>query len=532
MTRRLQQLRRWADERAPALAAGAATMVCLLGVFLRLSGWFDQHLGFWNDESVWVGKLAGGEDGLRPLGYAALARWIIDWRATEFWLRSPSLLAGCLTLPLLWVLLRSAGCGRSVSLLGLLIWAVHPWCVAFSNEFKPYAVELFVHVSVGWLALRYTQRPTWLRLGLVALPTLAGPLFAWNAVFFVPGVLLAAALAQLRRRRYGQLGGLAGVTAAGSGVLLWIYLTKLRGRTPRTSYWGEKYDVFFVGESAWDYVRWLGEQTLAIARLPASTHVLGVRPEAWDAYAAPGFALLVLVGLGAAARQRRWDLLLLGASPWLAAAAVNALGYWPYGAFRTNLFLLIYPTWLGCYGARALASWVHQRPASLRWAFSAAGLAWTLLLLPVDLAYFRQKDPRTGAPGSSTQIALQIIAREAPMLGGKKRPPLLLDGHACKNYAYYSKWHPRQSAALREVQLERRVTPRCLKYTAAAARSAIRSRERREFWLLTAKPTFAAWLPAYAEARCDVRLREVFPTGDVLIHCQPRVSRGARGARR
>ncbi len=532
MTLQLKRLRRWAIEHASPLATGVAVLICLLGVFLRLSGWFDQQLGFWNDESVWVGKLAAGEDGQRPLAYAALARWIIAWRPTEFWLRSPSLLAGCLTLPALWALLRTAGCGRSVSLLGLLIGAVHPWGVAYSNEFKPYALELFVHVSVSWLALRYYQRPTWWRLATVALPTLAGPLFAWNAVFFLPGVLLAVALAQLRRRQHRQLAGLAGTALVGSGVLFWIYVTKLHGRTPRTTYWGEKYGVFFVGDSAWDHLRWLGEQTFAIARRPASTHVLGVAPEAWDAHATPWFALLVLCGLVVATRQRRWDVLLLGASPWLATAAVNVLGYWPYGAFRTNLFLLVYPTWLGCYGARSLAEWARRRSRSLRWTLTAVGLAWVVLLLPVDLAYFRQKDPRTSAPGSSTQLALQTIVREAPLRRGKARPPLVLDGQACKNFEYYSKWHPRHSVALRAAKLERRVVPRCLEYTAKAVRRAIASRQRSEFWLLTAKPSFAEWLPEHVEARCDVRLREVFPTGDVLIHCLPRTARPAAARRR
>ena len=92
-----------------------------------------------------------------------------------------------------------------------------------------------------------------------------------------------------------------------------------------------------------------------------------------------GYAWLGLHGLGLVALlayRRQWLLLLGG--PLLVSMAFNALSLWPFGAFRSNVFLLAYLVLIPMVGLDVLLT-AHAALARLAGALGSAVLLVTNL---------------------------------------------------------------------------------------------------------------------------------------------------------
>jgi hypothetical protein len=314
----------------------AVFVLLAAGCWIRGWGLFPVPLEFWADEAWWATLLQTGEYahfGFRPAGYMWLCRELLELGSPELWLRLPSVLAGCAALVCLYKCAEWSTRSRAAVLFVLLLAIFHPKLVALAKEFKPYSVEVFVFAALTAWTL-YCLRQGRGRSGLILATLLAIP-FCYPVVFLYPGIALALAgerLAILRRLSprqwvYGALVVLPLV------VLFHFQLFERLGAGPNRLLWGDKYDVFPLDTGLLSGVTWYVGKSWSLVTLPGA---LDAMPHA----VLPLFGVAYVAGIGILVAARRWRELGLLATPLVAVTAANLLGYWPYGAFRANLFLI------------------------------------------------------------------------------------------------------------------------------------------------------------------------------------------------
>ncbi len=505
--------------------------VLLAGCYLRLYGYFE--LGFWSDEATWAQRIFRGDTTeIRPPGYVVLSEWLGTWHNSEPVLRLPSLLAGLASLPLFLVVCRRSGLGRWSSAAGLMVLCLHRAAITLSKEFKPYALELGLHLAILALALGFLRsgRRTAL-VGLCALGVLS-PLLAWSVAMLLPCALLYVFVDCLKNRSRTDAGiALLGGLAC-AAVLLGVLLLKVRGGETNSAYWGHKYDVFFTGHGVLRHGTWLLRKTVDLLiqtgrvrfaepfGLPVSSLSQGVQ------------GLLGLWGLlslfGAEpARRALWG------GPVLLALVLGAAGMWPYGPFRTNLFLLGYAILFVAAGAESVETLLRRR----RWA-QGLGLAAlsSYLALAVAVPPSRAAAKSMWGQAGSVRQALRHVRRELGPLasagptrvasGAGERPPsgpasaaLIMDGPACAAFEYYTtlyehahEWHLDD--------LRDSLSRVCIKDRLPQLQEEVRTRGGEPYWLVTAQRQLAAGIRRAVKRACPgVDFERELPGETVVMHC-------------
>jgi hypothetical protein len=438
----------------------ALALVLVLGVFLRLRGYLGEPISMWLDEALWAPRFVNRSLlalGIRPIGFVWLTRALVSaFGATEIWFRFlPNLgaLGSLLLMPYVASRLLES---RALQLLLVLLFAIHPALVDFANEFKPYSFEVLVHLVPIALYLRYEQTRSlrWLYALLVYLPL--SFLLAYNMAFAFPGLLLLALRAAWQssaRRNLVLATVLTGALCAGvAGGVYKLALTKVTSESRTESYWGKKYDVFYLRSEERSRVDWTADKYGDLAAL------IGLRRELWadpgrlpvnvaqelgsiDRWLWIGLSLAGLVGLY---RKRRHHLLLF-AAPLVVLVLVNALSKWPFGAFRTNMFLSVYLFPVPFFGLELLSGQSLARKQGL------IGAVLLTCVAPGFLFGFDwQGHKRTW---TRDHYERQVIERlyELRQAQLRERPdapraPLILDLHTHESHAYYLGTHPTFSA--------------------------------------------------------------------------------------
>ncbi len=494
-----------------------------MGVGLRLAGYFGG-IELWWDEAFWAIRIAeGGPTANRPLGYVWLSRWLIELRNTEPVIRSVSLLAGILSLPVLLAVCRKAGLSRLTSLFGLFILAAHPAAIDLAREFKPYALELLLHLVLLWLAFAFLKSPQTWRLGLLALAaTVAAPL-SWSIVVLYPGLFTIVALSAWRRRSLSQLLITAGGAVTTLGVLLVAYRVQRQGVVTKPGYWGDKRRLLRRGGPRRPGVLVAGEDVRR-RFVPHRLESFWLGPRVAEAL---GVAVVALCAIGVVAvvAARRWDRAALWVSPWIVTLGLNVLGWWPYGVFRTNLFLLAYSLLVALAGLDGVRQWTATR-ARVRWAVPVFCGAFVLAFLPLDVGLFAESKSSGMAGSCYARQALEVIYEaerdEAP-------PPrfrrFLADDDARFAVRYYRDFH---AVAREKYQgfLEGRYR---LKKRGQPMDEAVRKHAERGFWLLACKPGPVELLRQYVQDHCpEVDHVQGFRDGGLLLRCRGDAERGPR----
>jgi mannosyltransferase len=199
--------------------------IVVAGVAFRLHTtselWLDEAL------SVNIARLSPGDlvdaltrDGHPPLYYFLLHGWLSVFGDGNEAVRSLSAVFGIATLPLTYLVGRRLGGVRS-GVAALLVMSASPFAVRYSTETRMYSLVM-VLVLCGWLAIRAClDRPTPLRLGLVAL---AGGLLALTHYWsFYLLAAVALTLAWGWRRGFPHAGStLLGLVASVVVFLPWL----------------------------------------------------------------------------------------------------------------------------------------------------------------------------------------------------------------------------------------------------------------------------------------------------------------------
>ncbi len=488
-----------------------------LGIVLRSRGiWFGKIIPLWQDEATWALNLIQkdvGEYAIRAPGFMLLSKLLVNvFGAYEATLRFAPWLAGVMVLVLAPLMARDLLRSPAARLLFVAVLALHPAAIDLAKEFKPYSIALLCHLVLLWSTVRYVRDGRRQDLLVAVIGAFVGILFSHDAVLAYPGTFGLLAWMAYRSRRWPHLGYLAAGAVASVVVLLVMFfqVAPEPGDWGRgASYWGNKYNVFFVQGAGQGQTRlgWLAE------RLYEMSALAGLRRELWTGDGMPLaalqrgdsalWAMLTLGGIVTLLRQRRWDLAVLIGALLVTMLGFNRFGAWPLGAFRTNLFVLLY--------VALLAAVVFD---SVRWASPAALMpAFMLVLLPyLTLGRFSHSRKQTFTAHTALTEAVDEVLR---WQGKAPRSALALDGKACDPWRYYTVHHPNKERA---ETFKTHFNARCVRSTKGMIqhlRSGLKAPRSRAFALLAGEKGMAQ----LAELPADLHVVEqkMFGAGDAFI---------------
>ena len=464
-------------------------MIVALGILLRMRAYLIDPPSLGLDEAAWTiwmleEPLLKRE--IRPIGFMALSRALAQlFGPYEATVRLVPWISGIGSTLLAAPLARRLFKTDAARLLFVAIVALHPIAIDFSSEFKPYSTSLLAHLTVLWLVLRYSESGSGRDLAWVLLATALGSLITLDLVFAYPAsFLLLAWQARREPRKLAWIAVTAIAILATLGALYVLVWSKLEG-DENIQYWGEKYNTFYLPTGEQTYLGWLLERQRDIATLP------GYRRRFWGG-TLPGaqiaelrvvdtwvWVIVHVVGVLVllAGRRVRESMLLL--SPFVTLWIFNWVGYWPGGAFRTNVFLIAYTAAIACMAVD------KSRTTSTRW----TALIPVLLLVIAPLVLLdRRWNARKAAMTQDSRFeeALELVLKQAREVQHGRRTKLILDGAACSPFAYYTRVHPRTSARLGP-EIHETFKPVCSRGApkVASALASFRGAKGSTIWVLT-----------------------------------------------
>jgi len=442
------------------------TVVCVLGgIALRVRGYLIEPTGLWLDEASWAMRLFTRplvESRLRPIGFLAISKLLaVVFSPSEVVLRAMPWTAGIAAVVLSPFLARRLFTGPASRLLFVAIIAFNPCAVDFAKEFKPYSIALALHLALMHAVLRYLQDGGGRALALPLVLAVGGSLFSQDLVLAFPGVFLLLAW-EARKRSRRELAFVVGAALtillglATQYFVMWRHLPK-----ESSEFWGNKYDVFHTAQHARSYLSWAIERYLDVVSMP------GIRRTLWESeLITPEDKQLLRLGdryvwlwlhaigisvLFARRRFREATLLLL---PLCLLWLFNRIGFWPLGAFRTNVFTVAYTS--------ALAAAAFDAPGgdSERWFAPVPAL----VLVGLPLVLFEPnwgKQKRTFTYDSDFPKVVERLAHLRKPMPEELRDQLVLDRRSCDPWLYYTRYHPKLAQQLGP-SLQQSYTAHCL----------------------------------------------------------------------
>ncbi len=407
------------------------------GLVLRARGFFWDVSAFWIDEAQWAILLM--EQPLvdlliRPPGFMAVSKVIaLVFGPTEMALRAMPFIAGVAAVLFAPSLARRLFTTAPARLLFVAVIALHPCLTSFAKEFKPYEVSVTLHLLLVLLTLRYveTRRPKDLAWVLGA-AFLGGP-FAQDLVFAYPGVFLVLLYDAFRHRRRHLPAILASAAAILTVLVLQYVLIWSKMTSDDTDFWAKKYRVFHTSGT---YLSWFVDRYQGVVSFP------GFQMMYWDAHwlskdawaKSHGVAIAVwlvlhVVGLVVLFLRRRFRVALLVVLPIFFIWLFNLVGFWPFGVFRANLFLI------GC--TAAIAATALDRSGK-RWRALTSLIPAAVLVVIPFLWFEKGWGPSKRALTYTSQFpaVLEWLAQQRH----DNAERLLVDRKSCDPFRYYSKY--------------------------------------------------------------------------------------------
>jgi hypothetical protein len=319
--------------------------VIFAGILFRSLG---ITLDFWGDEA-WLATRLSTEPlhsmFERPIGYLWLCKQIGDLTNNNLFYRLPSYLAGIGTIIIIFLAAKSLYKHYLTVLVVLFLVALHPKLIVFAKEFKPYSVEVFIHSGVlywAWLCIKNGKASS-----TFIVTTTVACLFSYNLVFLYPGLVLALYSKQLKEKLKITIDFLKNkseyrflfVVSFIFFIVAVVFIIDplFSSVSQRRSFWGNKYNVFPISLEYWEFAKWYFIKTWELinmagelrGKFSALTQVFS-----WFFFSTYITGIIILV------RKRQYPLLYLLCGTLLCTLLANLLWLWPYGAFRTNIFLI------------------------------------------------------------------------------------------------------------------------------------------------------------------------------------------------
>jgi len=173
--------------------------------------------------------------------------------------------------------------------------------------------------------------------------------------------------------------------------------------------------------------------------------------------------------------KRREALLLLG--PLAVLITFNALGFWPLGAFRTNLFALLY--------AAGVAAAAVDRPGSEPdgWDLMPAGVLVVIPFLLLGKTTHATKSSMSA--DSAFPAAMQAVISLQRSEDITVKSLLALDNASCSPWKYYTRYHPDKSLSTELKGHFRAVCTKSLTDIVQVLRKGLKTPESRAYVLVS-----------------------------------------------
>ncbi|HEY1100184.1 MAG TPA: hypothetical protein VGF99_14705, partial [Myxococcota bacterium] len=369
------------------------------------------------------------------------------------------------------------------------------------------------------LALRQLHLPTTRHALHLAATTTLAPLFSWSIVFSYPGAYLFAFVDRLRsrgREHKTTLVLVAGVVATFI-VLGLLFALRIDGGDRKAEYWGNKYNVFFVGNDVGEQVVWTWKKLRALLRWPGRLDLPSYSLRLFQ----PVSLALVVVGVVSMLVRRRWRVLVLLVLPFALTLLFNILGQWPWGLFRTNFYLLPLALLIATVGMDQVVDMLvrlHPRLPQVAAVAAAVGFA---AAAPRWAFHFDEKITRSQTSESAVHTAmdaLRAIEEQTPTTTPPTKPVLLMDNHACGIFRYYKEHHTEASRQHRD-WFDAHVDVRCVE-PGADWFAFLDAQRATPAWVMTVPRSLRTKTAALLHARCVIS-HEALLRGTNLVHCAP-----------
>jgi hypothetical protein len=525
--------RAWSAPKDRKLWAGIVAVV-LAGVWLRSVRFWIDPIGLWGDEACWVFKLFDKpltQGSSRPIGFTVVSYLLAEhgWN-DERTLRLLPQLASLGTLVVFPYVGKQLFRSLGATLLMTVVVAFHPLLIDFAKEFKPYAVEVFVHLWLVACVLRYRQTQRVSTLALLLGSAIVGFLFAYNVVFLYPWLFLLVWHQDLVRRRWRRLALSGSAAAAAFALVLGVTLT-LFGRVEQeepSDFWAKKYDAFYLKERAgrsWHHssqVVWTLERYAAQTRLAGwsrrwwevgdnEPYWTGSRQDVFKGIDASVWIALHVLGLVGLGLWRRWAHLVLLWPPLLTQVAFNVAGRWPLGDLRMNLFVLVYVIPIAMVAVDGALSTGHRRVARAAGWTSAVTTAAALLLPPLPNPYVKHK------PAGHTEMVrilerIHELSETMRRRRSRQKVPILIDPYTGCPARYYMTRHTLSMAKYGSYFEDR------FRLRGLGAKRELRQHQRA--WVLTSKYAWPKETIRWLKKKTKILYHESFPPTQHLFYVE------------
>lgn len=426
-------------------------LTIIMGVVFRSQGYFNGNISLWLDEAYWAFRFSDlpllKNAAMRPIGFIVATKLLTAIANNEITLRLIPYSASVLSIPLIYFIAREIFTSKLTSLLAVFIVSFNPVFIHFAKEFKPYSLELFLHMLLLYLSLRYIKlktTPLFYLLLFVAAVTL---LFAYNIVFLYPSIFLIALFDTYSEKKFQRFFFLLMTAFLLLGILLYAFYYSLWSSWDIAStkiYWGKKYDVFFLSSSFPDHAQWIFKKYLSLVQSSGTASIF------WDlkfnGYSIIKVALWAFhcMGLTMFVVRRKWEYVLLFVVPIAIIIVCNIMGLWLFGAFRVNIFMFCYFILISLYGMDAAIS-MGNKYSKLA-ITSLIITIFIVLQLPFEISHYTMKGqivsvPGYWAPNSRIRYVLDTISNyELSKNATTKQNEeciVLADGHSFDPVKYY-----------------------------------------------------------------------------------------------
>lgn len=422
-----------------------------LGILFRTQGYFTNIISLWLDEAIWAIKLATGrwiDDPIRPPGYMTLTAVITRIYNCEATIRILSYLPGLAVPLLMFAIGRKVFSSKLTTLLAVFLACFHPALIDFTKEFKPYSLELFLHGAIILCTLKYIDGKQKMGFTTLAILTVASIPFATSIIFLLPAVFLTVSTKALVRHNFKKVVGVLvwTVVALAEIIVIYYFYWSDISFDNNSSFWGNKYNVFYTGSSTLEYIAWDLLKLRDLVMLTCSGVSFWSGPTGVESFLRSVFFIFFVVGIWAMFKKRKQYLVYIFVSPFIVLLAFNFARIWPFGPFRANLFMFVYCVFVALYGADFVTS------CSSRWLKTLAVMFLSFTMLwraPFDVDYYTIKHANDGAQHSSMRAALDVIYTEDARLTRRISARIIVvDEYSLAPLRYYTDYHDEYSSRL------------------------------------------------------------------------------------
>ena len=168
-----------------------------MGVVFRSQGYFNGNISLWLDEAYWAFRFSDlpllKNAAMRPIGFIVATKLLTAIANNEITLRLIPYSASVLSIPLIYFIAREIFKSKLTIFMAVFIVSFNPILINFAKEFKPYSLELFLHMLLLYLSLRYIKLKTAPLFYLLLFMSAVTLLFAYNIVFLYPSHIFDSA---------------------------------------------------------------------------------------------------------------------------------------------------------------------------------------------------------------------------------------------------------------------------------------------------------------------------------------------------